>query len=152
MGDLWDKYSYNPFTGTLHRRDNDRPLRGNRCNRSHQLSIHYTSRHPYGVVVFAWVTGRWPIQGMEIDHIDRNPFNHRWNNLREVTRRQNTQNTRRFRGGARLYGSRWLATIWIDGRTCNLGSFATQKEAQTAYLAACASRGLAYLPELARGL
>ena len=152
VGDLWDKYSYNPFTGTLHRRDNDRPLRGNHCKRTHQLSIHNHARHPYGVVVFAWITGRWPIQGMEIDHIDRNPFNQRWNNLREVTRRQNMQNTRRSRGGASRKGSRWESSIWVAGRSHFLGSFTTQKEAQTAYLAACASRGLAYLPGLARGL
>ena len=152
VGDLWDKYSYNPSTGTLHRRDNDRPLLGNRCNRSHQLSIHGSSRHPYGVVVFAWINGRWPIQGMEIDHIDRDPFNQRWHNLREVTRRQNMQNTRRSNGGTTRRGSRWIASIWVDRKAHKLGSFATQKEAQTAYLAACASRGLAYLPELVRGL
>jgi hypothetical protein len=89
---------------------------------------------------------------MEIDHIDRNPFNQRWNNLREVTRRQNMQNTRRSRGGASRKGSRWESSIWVAGRSHFLGSFTTQKEAQTAYLAACASRGLAYLPGLARGL
>ena len=151
-GDLWDKYSYNPFTGTLHRRDNDRPLKGNRCRRSHQLSIHGTARHPYGVVVFTWISGRWPIQGMEIDHIDRNPFNQRWHNLREVTRRQNMQNTHRSRGGAYQSGSQWMASIYLEGRSQTLGNFDTEKEARAAYLAACASRGLAYLPELVRCL
>ena len=150
--DLWEKYSYNPFTGTLHRRDNDLPLRGNRCKRTHQLSIHGTARHPYGVVVFTWINGRWPIQGMEIDHIDRDPFNQRWYNLREVTRRQNMQNTRRARGGAFKSGKRWYALIQVAGQSHNLGSFTTEREARAAYLAACASRGLAYLPELARGL
>ena len=146
--DLWEKYSYNPFTGTLHRRDNDRPLMGNRCKRSHQLSIHYRSRHPYGVVVFAWITGRWPIQGMEIDHIDRNPFNQRWYNLREVTRRQNMQNTKRSRGGA-IQGKRsWSATIQVGGVTHRFGPFKSEAEARAAYLSACASHGLAYLPEL----
>lgn len=152
VGDLWDKYSYNPFTGTLHRRDNDRPLKGNRCRRSHQLSIHYTARHPYGVVVFAWMQGRWPIQGMEIDHIDRNPFNQHWYNLREVTRRQNMQNTRRARGGTTKTATGWSASIWLIGRAKYLGNFKTRKEAQAAYLAACASHGLAYLPELVRAL
>jgi hypothetical protein len=149
---LRDKYSYNPFTGTLHRRDNDRPLRGNRCKRTHQLSIHGSSRHPYGVVVFAWIHGRWPIQGMEIDHIDRNPFNQRWYNLREVTRRQNMQNTRRARSGAYRSGDSWYACIFVAGRSRSLGYFKTQKEAKAAYLAACASYGFAYLPELVRAL
>ena len=152
VGDLWDKYSYNPFTGALHNRITDRPFKGNRCRRSHQLSIHYTARHPYGVVVFAWINGRWPIQGMEIDHIDRNPFNQRWHNLREVTRRQNMQNTHRSRGGAYRSGSQWIASISLQGKSRVLGSFDTEREARAAYLAACASHGLAYLPELVRGL
>jgi len=150
--DLWEKYSYNPFTGALHRRDNDRPLKGNHCSKSHQLSIHGTARHPYGVVVFAWVNGRWPIHGMEIDHIDRNPFNQRWYNLREVTRRQNMQNTSRSRGGAYKNGRRWCATILLNNQAHRLGSFSTEKEARAAYLAACASKGLAYLPDLVRAL
>ena len=148
VADLWDKYSYNPFTGALHRRDNDRPLKGNRCNRSHQLSIHGSSRHPYGVVVFAWIHGRWPIQGLEIDHIDRNPFNQRWSNLREVTRRQNMQNTRRSRGGTIQGKLSWNATIQVNGQTIRLGPFSTEWEARAAYISACASRGLAFLPEL----
>lgn len=89
---------------------------------------------------------------MEIDHIDRNPFNQRWRNLREVTRRQNMQNTHRSRGGTRRSGSQWMASIYLEGRSQVLGSFGTEKEARSAYLTACASRGLAYLPELVRCL
>ena len=152
VGDLWDKYSYNPFTGTLHRRDSDRPLGGCRNKKCHQIAF-YTSRHPYGVVVFAWMQGRWPIQGMDIYHIDRNPFNQRWHNLREVTRRQNMQNTKLFRGGtAKTRTGDWSAYITIGGQKTYLGQYDTQKEAQAAYLAACVSHGLTYLPELARGL
>jgi hypothetical protein len=149
LEELWDKYSYNPFTGTLHRRDNDRPLRGNRCGTSsHQLSIHGTARHPYGVVVFAWISGRWPIQGMEIDHIDRNPFNNRCNNLREVTRRQNMQNTKRARGGATCYGRTWIAQIFIQGKSHTLGPFNTELQARKAYLTACNKHQFAFIPEL----
>jgi hypothetical protein len=89
---------------------------------------------------------------MEIDHIDRNPFNQRWYNLREVTRRQNMQNTRRARGGAFKSGRRWYVYIQVSGQTQKLGSFITEKEARAAYLTACASKGLAYLPELVRDL
>jgi hypothetical protein len=149
LEELWDKYSYNPFTGALYRRDNDRLLRGNRCGtKSHQLSIHRTARHPYGVVVFAWISGRWPIQGMEIDHIDRNPFNNRYSNLREVTRRQNMQNTRRAKGGAYSYKNMWVATISIQGKTHNLGSFSTETQARKAYLTACIKHQFAFIPEL----
>jgi hypothetical protein len=149
LEELWDKYSYNPFTGTLHRRDNDRPLRGNRCGKSsHQLSIHGTARHPYGVVVFAWINGRWPIQGMEIDHIDRNPFNNRCNNLREVTRRQNIQNTKWFRAGTRYRKGSWNTHIYLNGKDHWIGTFNTESEARKAYLNICIQRDLACLPEL----
>ena len=133
---LWEKYSYNPLTGALHRRDNDRVLRGNHSTRSHQLSIHYRSRHPYAVVIWAFMTGAWPIH--EIDHIDRDHYNHRWWNLRELTSRRNKLNTRRARAGAYPDGSRWQARIRHGGKNHYLGSFATQAEAQAAYAAALA--------------
>jgi hypothetical protein len=89
---------------------------------------------------------------MEVDHIDRNPFNQRWNNLREVTRRQNMQNTKRARSGAYKSGNTWYACIFVAGRRKSLGYFSKEKEAKAAYLAACAAHGFAYLPELVRGL
>jgi len=128
---LWDKYAYNPFTGALHRKDNDRRLKGNHSTRSHQLSIHGRSRHPYAVVVWAFMTGSWPTK--EIDHIDRNAYNHSWWNLREVSRRENMLNTRRARSGAYKCGSSWVSRIHIHGQNIQLGRFNTKAEAQAAY-------------------
>jgi hypothetical protein len=149
---LWEKYSYNPFTGKLHRRDNDKELKGNKCGNCHQLSIHGKARHPYAVVVFTWIKARWPIHGMEIDHIDRNPFNQRVNNLREVTRRQNKQNTRRFKGGAVLKNNRWEVSYYKDKKSTYLGSFSTEIEARLAYINKCVTDGEPILPELLEAL
>lgn len=134
---LWDKYSYNPFTGALHRKDTDRELKGNHSTRSHQLSIHGKARHPYAVVVWAFMTGTWPND--VIDHIDRNPYNHSWWNLREVTHRENVLNNRRARAGAYpTPHGKWQSRILVKGRRRYLGVFDTKEEAQATYAAALA--------------
>lgn len=135
VGFLWDKYSYNPFTGALHRKDTDRELKGNHSTRSHQLSIHGKARHPYAVVVWAFMTGTWPND--VIDHIDRDPYNHSWWNLRELTHRENVLNNRRARTGAypTPYG-KWYSRILVNGRSKYLGVFQSKEQAQAAYAAA----------------
>lgn len=85
---------------------------------------------------------------MEIDHIDRNPFNNRCNNLREVTRRQNMQNTKRAKGGAYFYNKTWISSIYMHGKTHKLGEFNTEVEARKAYLKACNENQFAFIPEL----
>ena len=110
---LWDKFSFNPFTGKFHSRCGspaatpvnkrklpDDPIQGNVVGRkhspSHQLSISGEHRYPYAVCVWAWVHGFWPedvplISGdsMTVDHIDHDPFNHRPWNLQILPMRQN---------------------------------------------------------------
>jgi hypothetical protein len=89
---LWEKYAYNPLTGRFHCPVDDYEFRGNHCRHSHQLSISGAHRYPYGVCVFAWIKGRWPKPGMQIDHINRDPFNHRHWSIRQVTPEENLRN------------------------------------------------------------
>jgi hypothetical protein len=42
-------------------------------------------------IIFLWMTGRWP--DPQVDHIDIDPTNNRWPNLREATPPQNMANT-----------------------------------------------------------
>ncbi len=89
----------------------------------------------------AWFyqTGNWPVS--ELDHINRNRDDNRWDNLRLATRSQNMMNaqhhqpsscgtgiTRRNRG--------YQARISIDGKRLTLGTFKTNTEAVAAYAAA----------------
>lgn len=93
----------------------------------------------------AWfyVTGEWPKE--ELDHINRNPSDNRWCNLREASRTQNNRNTgNRKHNTSGLRGAffcpnrkkKWDARIGLNGKSVYLGSFNTKEEAHAAYLAA----------------
>lgn len=95
-------------------------------------------------LAFLYMTGREP-KGC-IDHIDGNPKNNSWANLRECTHAENMQNKRRYKNNKagllgvspapRRCGKPWRATIKVDGRCHHLGIFNTEKEAHLAYCAA----------------
>jgi hypothetical protein len=94
-------------------------------------------------VIWALKTGEWPPQ--DIDHIDGNPANNRWANLRSASRQQNLANRGRRsdnqagRKGVGKSLSRWRARIRTDGVEVHLGSFATREEAHAAYTKAARS-------------
>ena len=53
------------------------------------INVH---RLPYRAhrLAWMWMTGKWP--ETEIDHIDGNPSNNAWRNLREASRNENSRN------------------------------------------------------------
>lgn len=91
--DLWERFSYNPLTGELFgRKDPNKPLGcksphgylliGMRCPDNRNMYAHR--------VAWKWVTGQEPPS--MIDHIDRNPANNRFWNLRPADRFINRRN------------------------------------------------------------
>lgn len=79
--------------------------------------------------------------GKYVDHIDRNPFNNRWDNLREATRVQNRRNCNNIRGrelpkGVHRHGNRFRARIVVNRKHTHLGLFGTPEEAHAAYVEA----------------
>ena len=92
----------------------------------------------------AWfyVTGEQPLY--DIDHIDGNPRNNIFTNLRDVTTAGNIQNQKRahsrnktggFLGVSKLKSSkRWRARICTNGVQTVIGWFDTPEEAHQAYL------------------
>lgn len=50
-------------------------------------------RYPLHRLVFLYVNGEFPEKGFDVDHINRNKEDNRLDNLRIVTRRQNSLNT-----------------------------------------------------------
>ncbi len=115
-----------------------------------------TARHDAGyrvgsvfdVAVFAnraaWaiMTGEWPASF--VDHINGNPEDNRWSNLRLATNAENLRNrgkqknnTSGFKGVTWCKTKRrWIAQIKLMQKTKNLGSFKDAAEAHEAYAAA----------------
>jgi hypothetical protein len=129
---LWELYDYNPLTGQLWSKHRKRYTNGTYRHRALNIRVqgHVTN---YGRVVFAWCTGAWPTN--QVDHINRNTHDNQIWNLRDLTNRQNSQNTKRFQGGA-TYDRRqnsWFARIQVDKKMRFLGTFSSKAEAQAAY-------------------
>ena len=76
--------------------------------------------------------------GMELDHIDGNPRNNRIENLREVTKSQNIQNSKirsdNTTGVKGVYwdksNSKWQVQMRMKGKLKYLGRYTTLKEAK----------------------
>ena len=93
-------------------------------------------------IIWVWMTGEDPGE-MEIDHIDRNPLNNRWHNLRLASVSQNRTNVsvRNKTGlpkGVFPNGSGYMARIVKDRKKHYLGQFKNPDEAHQAYCKAAA--------------
>jgi len=111
--------------------------------------------HRYGAHRLAWIITHGVIPaGLTVDHVDRDPSNNRLANLRLATQSQNNANSLRKKSASGVKGvtwradrNYWMARITINGRSVNLGKFATAPEAHAAYLA----RARAVFGQFARG-
>lgn len=91
-------------------------------------------------LIWLHVTGRWPKD--QIDHVDGNPSNDAWHNLRSASKRQNCRNRKKhitnkigIKGVSRC-GSKYRATICVNYKCLHLGLFETAANAKRAYRAA----------------
>lgn len=97
-------------------------------------------RHSAAAVIWFMMTGEWP--ALEVDHVNRDPLDNRWENLRLATRSEQIQNRVRKRRGQPLptgvvkRGNRFYAAIQADRKWRYLGAFATAEAAHGVYLEA----------------
>lgn len=88
-------------------------------------------------VIWLWMTGEWP--SGDVDHINNDPLDNRWNNLRLATRGQNHANkpvrkdSATGRKGVEPYGDRFVAYYTRAGRKRYIGIFPTLESASDAY-------------------
>lgn len=87
-------------------------------------------------VAFLYMTGAFPPD--DLDHINRDPTDNRWSNLRPATRSQNCSNTKLrsdnssgARGVTRR-GTRWIARGQKDGKRVEIGRFSSLGDAAKA--------------------
>lgn len=98
--------------------------------------------YPVHRLAWLYMNGEWP-EGV-IDHIDGNPANNTFNNLRQASYVENAQNIRGahkdsksgFLGVCPSWGGKWKAQIMINGKNKHLGRFATAEEAHSVYMKA----------------
>lgn len=96
-----------------------------------------------GRVAWAYMTGEWPPDDMEIDHRNQLRADDRWANLRLATASQQSCNMRTREPlsgvrGVRLHKGLWEARIKHEGVEHFLGCFTTLSEAAAARAAATA--------------
>lgn len=89
-------------------------------------------------LAWLYMTGKWPSK--LIDHIDRNPLNNAWNNLRSATVQQNGFNSAvrphsktGFKGVHREITGRYSANATVNGKRIYIGVYGTPEEAHAAY-------------------
>jgi hypothetical protein len=93
-------------------------------------------------LAWLYMTGAFPSE--QIDHIDRNPGNNRFANLRAVTQSENQHNSGKRKDNNSGYkgvsyqmdAKKWAVRICINNVKIYLGIFHTPEEANAAYLKA----------------
>lgn len=94
-------------------------------------------------LAFVCMTGQWPAG--DVDHINGNRSDNRWENLRDVPRSVNLQNQRKATNNrstgllGAYYDKRksvYYSRISIGNKSVHLGQFSTAQEAHAAYIAA----------------
>ena len=147
---LKELLTYDPLTGDFFWNEDRGGKRAGDiagCKRRAYIAISvddkiYRAHH----LAWLWMTGAFP--ALFIDHRNLNKHNNAWTNLREATKSQNQANigltasnksglkgVSRYRAGE-SYGKPWQACIGKDGKSINLGQFATKEAAHAAYVAA----------------
>lgn len=93
-------------------------------------------------LAWLWMTGVWPSD--KIDHRDGDPFNNRWDNLRQATSSQNNCNQRRRSDNSSGYKGvhfhratgQYVAELRLNGKRVYIAYFVTAEAAHEAYCVA----------------
>lgn len=139
---LRELLDYDPLTGEVRWRNRPGVLAGNLEPNGYIsicIDLHREKAHR---LAWVYMTGARP-KGL-IDHIDGDPSNNRWINLRDASHAVNIQNQRKAHkdNASGLLGvslhkeGRWRAQIRCGSTRRSLGIYPTPEAAHAAYLAA----------------
>lgn len=147
---LSDLISYSPDTGDFYWKKNISPRarQGQRAgtinNQGYAViginRIYYQAHR----LAFLLMSKKYPDHLEIVDHINGNPSDNRWMNLRIVTHEENMQNMRTPMTSNKSSGmlgvtrgsteKKWRAYISVKGRSKYLGYFSNKEDAHQAYL------------------
>lgn len=91
------------------------------------------------IIIWAYQTGKWP--DFQIDHINENPSDNRWVNLRQATKSENMRNITSIKSNTSGHKGvswskacqKWRASIKANGIQYHLGVFPDKNHAIDAY-------------------
>lgn len=137
---LKQKYEYRPITGQLIGRNRGRPVGSGGKSGYVYISVPLSNRRIHTVLLhhaaYYMMLGCWPKYRGEIDHINRDGFDCRWENLRAVTpslqlfnRVFKTRNKSGARGVFVERSGKYSARIVKDGKHFWLGAYDTLEDA-----------------------
>ncbi len=115
------EFHYSPETGEF-RAVHDHSVLFGRSKDGRTVVVYHKKTKPVTHVIWYWMTGEWPKKDRVIDHIDRDPSDNRWKNLRNVTRSQNNRNRSDFRK------YEWLCSVNFQGESYFHGWFNSKEE------------------------
>lgn len=141
------RFSYDPETGLVTRASGGRGKRagelvGRRSQPGYLMTQVYGRPYLLHRVVWKIMTGCDPVE--QIDHVNGNPSDNRWANLREASPHQNKGNrkiSRNSKSGCKGVSwktnrNKWRAQIRYHGRQKHLGFFDDLDAAKAAYRSA----------------
>lgn len=143
---LLKSHYYNPITGLFYKRWKYKGLKqtGTSMKSGHLHCGVNGTTYLVHRLIWLYMTGSWPKE--DIDHIDGNPSNNKWKNLRAGSHSDNLENLKRAKSinkstgllGASSNGQngKFTAGIQVKGKRIHLGTFDTAEEAHHAYIKA----------------
>ena len=142
LNELKQKIYYNPDDGSFTRILKDGST-GRTNKKKNYAGIRISGKsYPAHRLAWLYMTGEWPSKF--IDHINRDPSDNRWCNLREASYAENnrnksigTDNTSGYKGvNWHKHKNKWRSEIKVNKKVIHLGYYDNKEEAAEAYIQA----------------
>lgn len=144
---LRDRFSYSPETGLLEWKNGLRSGRAGAIVKPRKSAGPFVKLSIEGLdfkahrVIWVMMTGERPPDGLHVDHIDGDPTNNRWSNLRVCAPKENARNSKRpksntsgLKGVSLMKNGKYRAFICVDRKQIHLGCYDDPASAHQAYI------------------